>query len=193
VPAIAYPIAAHAVDVLKGFATLKTAERLREAQGLAEVRVGFVTETLEAGFPTREAAETYYTQACPGLLDQPFAQLQCRLKTVSKTKSERMTPDYEPGKRWPKPAKSSQSQWQVSVSYWKTLGGAIESPPPLDVNPKVQARAMRKRSLGQDLTPAEIKALAYTPLSPYLPQKTLDIGLFEVHLPENPNIIIADE
>jgi hypothetical protein len=192
-PAIAYPIAAHAVDVLKGYAALKKAERLREAQGLAESRVGFVTETLEAGFPTHEAAEAYYAQACPGLLEQPFAQLQCRIQAAPKKKASSTPPDFEPGKRWPKPANTQQSQWQVSVSYWKTLSGAIESPPPVQVNPAVQARAMRKRSLGQALTAAEVKALTYTPLNPYLPQKSLDIGLFEVHPPENPNIIIADE
>ena len=189
-PAIAYPIAAHAVDILKGFATLKQAERVREAQDIAGARVGCVSETLEAAFATREAAEAYYAQGFPGLLEQPFAQLQCRLKPGLKPKAQA---EAKSGKRWPELTSPPQSQWQLSVSYWKILKGPVEATEIPHVNPKVQARAMRKRSLGQDLTPAEIRALAHTPLNPYLPQKSLDIGLFEVHPPENPNIIIADE
>ena len=45
--------------------------------------------------------------------------------------------------------------------------------------------------------PAEFRdakqAIAHQPLRPVKPQQPLDIGLFEVRLPESPDIVVPDE
>lgn len=61
------------------------------------------------------------------------------------------------------------------------------------IPPIGQARHLRKKATGRDLTPEEIAALSQGPLMAARPQKALDFGLFDFPLPENPAIIIADE
>ncbi len=74
--------------------------------------------------------------------------------------------------------------WRLSLGYWKTAGPAAAAP---------QARQARRKALSRDLDAIALNAIAEQPLQPLHPQKALDIGLFEVRLPENPAVIIADE
>ena len=70
------------------------------------------------------------------------------------------------------------------VSYWRiaTAERPIETP---------QARKARRAR--QSLDPETLRAMARQPLRPTEPQQPLDIGLFEVRLPEAPHIVIPDE
>jgi hypothetical protein len=70
------------------------------------------------------------------------------------------------------------------VSYWRiaTAGRPIEAP---------QARRARRGK--QPLDPETLRAIAREPLRPVEPQQPLDIGLFEVRLPEAPHIVMPDE
>jgi hypothetical protein len=70
------------------------------------------------------------------------------------------------------------------VSYWRiaTAERPIEAP---------QARKARRAS--QPLDAEILRAIARTPLRPVEPQQPLDIGLFEVRLPESPHIVVPDE
>jgi hypothetical protein len=56
-----------------------------------------------------------------------------------------------------------------------------------------QARQARRRAEAAALDAKDLTLLAEQPLQPLYPQKALDIGLFETRLPENPDIIVADE
>ena len=70
------------------------------------------------------------------------------------------------------------------VSYWR-IGSAER---PIDAP---QARKARRSK--QSLAPETLQAIARQPLRPVEPQQPLDIGLFEVRLPENPDIVVPDE
>lgn len=74
--------------------------------------------------------------------------------------------------------------WRLSLGYWKTEGPAAAAP---------QARQARRKAHNRGLDALALNAIAEQPLRPLHPQKALDIGLFEVRLPENPAVIIADE
>jgi hypothetical protein len=74
--------------------------------------------------------------------------------------------------------------WRLSLGYWKSEGGAVTAP---------QARQARRKAHNADLDALALNAIAEQPLRPLHPQKALDIGLFEIRLPENPAVIIADE
>jgi hypothetical protein len=77
--------------------------------------------------------------------------------------------------------------WRLSVAYWR-IGGA-EAPaaePP-------QARKARRQKEGPAPDGDSLEALANQPLRPIKPQQPLDIGLFEVRLPEAPHIVVPDE
>ena len=192
-PAIAYPIAAHASDILKGLSPIDLAAREREATEIAGARVIFVSETLDPGFATREEAQTHFTRVCPGLIEQAYAQIKCRMIKPSKT-AKRLEPSFETGRRWPQAKRPPDSQWQLTLSYWKPFpasAGAASDPD--HINPALQARAMRKQELGLTLTPTELRALAHTPMIAYRPQKALDVGLFEYRPPDDPTILIPDE
>jgi hypothetical protein len=73
------------------------------------------------------------------------------------------------------------------VSYWRPLSAA---PAPGE---RPQARKARRRRAGEALSPDALRAMAAQPLRAVEPQRPLDIGLFEVRLPEAPHIVISDE
>jgi hypothetical protein len=187
---IAYPIATDAPDVLTRLkaGTLARAVREKEAEMTADARVAFVTEPAGPVFETKDAALAAYA----GLLndDNRFCQLVCRPREVKRLASKPLKPIFKDGERWPK-KEPVATVWQLSVSYWKIL--TIAQIRAAGLPPVGQARHLRKKSTGKDLTPEEIIALSQSPLLAARPQKALDFGLFDFPLPENPGIIIADE
>ncbi|WAC47437.1 hypothetical protein OVA03_12080 [Asticcacaulis sp. SL142] len=202
---VRYPIALHGIDVLNSWASKGFARAARESEAMAESgkSVQFVSEVVGPKFETESAALDYYGAQYPELLEDArpglrftpdaadnFARLMCRAEPVKSAK--RTTPVMAQGQRWPAPTKPVTSVWQLSLSYWKIIPKRVAKPA-AGLQPYIQARAVRKKALGQALTPEEVQALAANPLMSYRPQKALDIGLFEFIPPDNPNIIIADE
>ena len=73
------------------------------------------------------------------------------------------------------------------MAYWRTGVAAapeVEGP---------QARKARRQKDGPAPDGETLEALANQPLRPIKPQQPLDIGLFEVRLPEAPHIVVPDE
>jgi hypothetical protein len=119
-----------------------------------------------------------------------FCTLTCRIRDPKRGRKP-VQPVFTEGERWPRMQKASPSVWQLSLSYWKIM--TVAQAKAAGLPPAGQARHLRKRANGRDLTPEEIMALSLSPLTAARPQKALDFGLFDFPLPENPAIIIADE
>ena len=201
-PLIAYPIASDAHDALT---RLKTGEGLRavrekEAELAAKARVAFVTQTVGPVYELRDEAIDAYA----GLVEDDrkgrtfmpadsdrFCVLTCRIRDPKRGKSKPMQPVFAEGQRWPARREPVASVWQLSLSYWKIM--TVAQAKAAGLPPVGQARHLRKKATGRDLTPEEIAALSQGPLMAARPQKALDFGLFDFPLPENPAIIIADE
>jgi hypothetical protein len=199
---IAYPIASDAHDALT---RLKAGESLRairekEAEVAAKARVAFVTQTVGPVYETRDEALNAYA----GLVEDDrkgrtfmpadsdrFCLLTCRIRDPKRGKSKPMQPVFAEGQRWPARREPVASVWQLSLSYWKIM--TVAQAKAAGIPPIGQARHLRKKATGRDLTPEEIAALSQGPLAAARPQKALDFGLFDFPLPENPAIIIADE
>ncbi len=164
------------------------APREREASDAVRARVAFVTQPVGPIYETREEAAT---QAGALLDNTPVCTLVCRARDFIPRKSKPIQPVFTDGARWPKAQKPTETVWQLSVSYWKIITDV--QPTTASVTTKHQARHVRKKTLGEDLTPDEIRALSQTPLLAVRPQKALDFGLFDFPLPEDPGRIIADE
>ncbi|MFT3998489.1 MAG: hypothetical protein QM667_13885 [Asticcacaulis sp.] len=189
-PAIAYPVAHNALDIVLNWneGAMPCAERERSARDLCGKEVTFVRETLDPGFASEDAARAHYER----LLTAPFASLICtfeRTRIPSRAEASRRN-----GQRWDKAAAELPAQWKLSLSYWK-IGAKRPVPSPSSTGPSIplQARAARKKALDVPLTTEEVQALAHAPLMAYRPQKALDVGLFEFIPPDNPGIILADE
>ncbi|HTM80107.1 hypothetical protein [Asticcacaulis sp.] len=199
---IAYPIAADAHEALT---RLKAGEGLRavrekEAELAAKARVAFVTQTVGPVYESRNEALDAYA----GLVEDDrkgrtfmpaesdrFCVLTCRIRDPKRGKSKPMQPVFAEGQRWPQKREPVASVWQLSLSYWKIM--TVAQAKAAGIPPIGQARHLRKKATGRDLTPEEIAALSQGPLMAARPQKALDFGLFDFPLPENPAIIIADE
>ena len=95
-------------------------------------------------------------------------------------------PAFSDGRRWPKPRRLIKTVWRLTIGYWRPVDPA--SAPALP-----QARAVRRGGSDQELDPAALRAMARQPLQPVKPQQALDIGLFEVRLPDAPHIVMPDE
>lgn len=188
---VSFPIAADAQGALK--APLGRAAREREAREAAGDEVSFMRELTGPEFATREAALAAYA----GRLDAPGSTVApedryCELMEVAPEASRRRLggqaePTFEAGRRWPKPPAPMPTVWRLSVAYWR-IGQAQAAAPDLP-----QARAVRRREGGQALEPKALRQMAEQALKPVSPQQPLDIGLFEVRLPESPNVIVPDE
>ena len=199
---IAYPIAADAHDAL---ARLRAGEGLRasrekEAELAAKARVAFVTQAVGPVYESRDEALDAYA----GLVEDDrkgrtfmpadsdrFCLLTCRIRDPRRGKSKPMQPVFAEGHRWPARREPVASVWQLSLSYWKIM--TVAQAKAAGLPPVGQARHLRKKATGRDLTPEEIAALSQGPLTAARPQNALDFGLFDFPLPENPAIIIADE
>ena len=186
--AILYPVATNAEQALtrpKG-----RAARESEARRRAGEAVVFATDPVGPAFATREAALDAYkgrvederTGAMPEAEDR-----YCRLveQVAEGAKAPRpVEPTYADGHRWPSAPRPPKTVWRLAVSYWRigTAARPLEAP---------QARVARKS--GEAVDPETLRAIARTPLRATKPQQPLDIGLFEVHPPEAPHIVMPDE
>ncbi len=170
--AILYPIANSPAQALEQ--PVGRAARESDAQRLAGEAVSFVREFVGQPFRDEEEARRVWAAR----LDGPGSGLQpedrfCDLKPIIQ--------------RSRVPFVAPHSVWRLSVGYWKI--GAV-------VNPKAdlpQARAARRTRKGDLPDTAALGALAHQPLRPIKPQQPLDIGLFEVPMPEDPQRLIPDE
>jgi hypothetical protein len=188
---VRYPIAANAEAALS--APLGRAARESEARELVGSDLGFVRELTGPAFATRGDAETAYA----GRVDIAGAPLvesedrYCNLAEViagaSAAEAGQAEPVFEHGHRWPKPSRPLQTVWRLSIGYWRLAADPVHN---ADLP---QARAARRKAKARELEPAALRAMARQPLRPVQPQQPLDIGLFEVHPPEAPHIIMPDE
>lgn len=174
--AILYPIAANAEAALTG--PKGRAAREREAERVAGEPVAFVREFTGPSFKSEAEARAHYA----GRLDdeRPGSRVTiapedrfCDLKPIAQR--SRM------------PFTHPHTVWRLSVGYWRI--GEAAAPD----GETVQARKARRQKTGEAPDAETLEAMANQPLQPIKPQKALDIGLFEVRLPENPGIIVADE
>lgn len=193
--AILYPIAASPEAALAGASP--RAAREKQAQTLAEEPVAFVTVALDPGFATFEAALNHYAGRLDD--DRPGHRAAvapedrfCQLAQVMAhgAAAEPVQPTLKDGRRWPAPPTTPPNTvWRLQVSFWRPISAAPVAP---DTLAQTQARKARRR--GQEpMDPKSLRALTRQPLLPVKPQQPLDIGLFEIRLPENPNIIVPDE
>lgn len=183
---ILYPVAETAEAALhapRGFAA-----REREAGQLAGREVEFVTEAVGPAFATREAAVEAYAGRGEG---EPWRQLRAVSVPPGAKPRPRapVKPVFRDGRRWPSPEAqaSERTLWRLSVSFWriaKAGTAGIDTP---------ARRLRRDAAAGRALDPEALEALARQPLRAHAPQHALDIGLFEVRLPEDPSIIVPDE
>ena len=186
--AILYPVAANAEQALsrpKGRAARESDARRRAGEAVV-----FASDPVGPAFATREAALDAYrgrvederTGATPETPDRYCRLIEQVAEGARPPKPVAAT--YADGHRWPAPAKAPRTVWRLSVSYWRigTADRPLEAP---------QARAARRSK--QAVAPETLHAIAQTPLRPTKPQQPLDIGLFEVHPPEAPHIIMPDE
>jgi hypothetical protein len=184
--AVLYPVAPNAEAALS--APLGRAARERDAKTRAKAEVRFVVEETGPGFETREAALAAYA----GKIEAGPEDRYCTLReVVAAVKGRRpvvapVRPAFHEGRRWPEPKAKPQTVWRLSISYWKVLGADAEAEP-------AQARAARRDRRAEDLEPQQLRAMTRQRLMPVKPQQPLDIGLFEVRMPEDPSKIIPDE
>ena len=174
--AILYPVAVNAEQALAR--PVGRVAREREARAAAGEAVVFATDPTGPAFATREAAEDAYRAP----LGEGFARVTEQILPGQRLKA--VEPTFSDGKRWPAPPPAPRTAWRLMVSYWRiaTAERPIETP---------QARKARRAR--QSLDPETLRAMARQPLRPTEPQQPLDIGLFEVRLPEAPHIVIPDE
>lgn len=190
---VLHPVAANADAALN--APLGRAAREREAAALAGEPVEFVVEAAGPAFESREAA----LEAYAGRVEAPGRSAvapEDRFCDLREMLADRPPPPARPakadGRRWPAPPPPPATLWRLSVSYWRPVSAAAEmasAGAELD-----QARRLRRaRRDSRALDAAALRRLAGQPLRPVRPQQPLDLGLFEVRLPENPSIVMPDE
>ena len=187
--AIRYPIAQTAEAALS--AALGRAARASEAEALTGARVEFASEAAGPSFASREAALDAYA----GRLDDERPghsatiapeDRYCALIELSTAPTPAMQPVYRDGRRWPEPPAAAPAiAWRLSVRYWRVV-----SPPLLEPGQEPPARGRRRFA---DMDAKALRERLSEPLRPVKPQQPLDIGLFEVRLPESPHIIVPDE
>ena len=193
--AILYPIAASPEAALAD--ARPRAARQKQAEVLAGEPVAFVTLPLDPTFASLDAALDHYA----GCLDDDrpghraavapedrFCQLVQVIAQGAPAKP--VQPSLKNGRRWPAPPTTPPNTvWRLQVSFWRPVSAAPDVP---DTLAQTQARKARRRAQ-EPVDPKSLRALTRQPLLPVKPQQPLDIGLFEVRLPENPNIIVPDE
>ena len=173
---ILYPIASGAEAALN--APCGRAAREREAERIAAEPVAFVREFTGPAFKDEEEARAHWA----GRLDDERPG-----QRVSLQPEDRFC-DLRPIiQRSRIPLAPSHTVWRLSVAYWRT-GGV---PEPEAEGP--QARKARRQKEGPAPGGETLEALTNQPLRPIKPQQPLDIGLFEVRLPEAPHIVVPDE
>jgi hypothetical protein len=173
---ILYPIALGADAALA--APKGRAAREREAERIAAEPVAFVREFTGPSFRDEDEARSHWA----GQLDDerpgqrvsvPPEDRFCELKPI--IQRSRM------------PFAPAHTVWRLSVAYWR-IGGA-----PAEAVEAAQARKARRQKDGPPPDGDTLEAMANQPLRPIKAQQPLDIGLFEVRLPEAPHIVVPDE
>jgi hypothetical protein len=192
--AVRYPIAANAEAALS--APVGRAARASEAGLLAGADVGFAKEAVGPAFPSRDEALAAYAGRIDD--DRTGAAIQpedryCELRELAATRPPRpgtvksMRPVYRAGRRWPEPAKTPETVWRLSISYWRIQPEHAAHATPLGPD------AAPSRRLTTALDAQALRERVSEPLRPVKPQQPLDIGLFEVRPPEAPHIVMPDE
>lgn len=176
-----YPVANDGVAALG--APLGHALRAREAEALAGEPVAFASERVGPPCPTREAALELAAKLGAGSAD-PGAVRIVEVFDGARPPPP-ATPLSEGGRRWPEPPAPPRTVWRIQVDFWRP---ASRTPAIL----QAQARHVRKRAQA-DLSGDHLSAFSRQPLRPVRPQQPLDIGLFEVRAPENPDRLLPDE
>lgn len=193
---ILYPVAPNGDAALN--APLGRAARQREAEAAAGQEVVFETEAVGPAFATRAAALDAYAGRLDD--DRPGRTLSvavedqfCRLAEIAapgggRTRAPRpVEPTHAEGRRWPSaPPSPPATVWRLQVSYWRIASAER----PID---HPQARQARRGTAGREVGGAALNSMARQPLRPVKAQQPLDIGLFEVRLPESPHIVVPDE
>jgi hypothetical protein len=173
---ILYPIASGAEGALT--APKGRAAREREAERLVQEPVAFVREFTGPAFKDEDEARAHWA----GRLDDERAG-----QRVSVPPEDRFC-DLKPIiQRSRIPLAPAHTVWRLSVAYWRT--GAT----PAAETETDQARKARRQKEGPAPDGEALEALANQPLRPIKAQQPLDIGLFEVRLPEAPHIVVPDE
>ena len=173
---ILYPIGSSAEEALAK--PRGRAAREREAERLAHEPVAFVREFTGPTFKTEDEARAHWA----GRLDDERAGSRTTIAP------EDRFCDLKPiAQRSRMPFTHPHTVWRLSVGYWRVGEAAA---PEAETQ---QARKARRQKAGDAPDAETLEALTNQPLQPIKPQKALDIGLFEVRLPENPGIIVADE
>ncbi|MDP3660242.1 hypothetical protein [Phenylobacterium sp.] len=186
--AILYPVAANGEAALA--APRGRAARESQARSLAGRDVAFVSEAVGPAFATREAALGAYAprleDATPGLAaEDRFCRLAETVAPAQRAELAPVSPANSDGRRWPAARPAPRTVWRLQVSYWRIAGDRVAEAP--------QARRARRSGEASALPPETLRAMADQPLRPFKPQQALDIGLFEVRLPEAPHIVVPDE
>jgi hypothetical protein len=154
------------------------AARERDAERIAAEPVAFVREFTGPTFKDEDEARAHWA----GRLDDerpgqrvslPSEDRFCELKPIIHRSRIPLAPAH--------------TVWRLSVAYWR-VGGA-----PAAEAEAAQARKARRQKAGPAPDGETLEALANQPLRPIKPQQPLDIGLFEVRLPEAPHIVVPDE
>lgn len=192
--AILYPVADTAEQAL--YSPRGVAARERDAEALAGGRVVFERRLVGPAYRSREQA----LDAFAGRVDDdrperafaPAAETRwCELKGVMPEGVRApvpVKPTMKEGRRWPTPPAAAPGLvWRLSVAFWRVVGE--EALPELPA-----ARALRRDGgTATQLDARALRLLASQPLRPFKPQQPLDMGLFEVRLPEAPHIVVPDE
>lgn len=179
-----YPVAADGEAALR--APMGHAVRAREAEVVAGEAVLFASERIGPACPTREAAADLLAHMTEGVL-RPIDSGSVRLVEVfdGARPPAPARPLTQGGRRWPEPPPPVRTVWRIQVDFWR----------PVSQEPAIlrsQARRVRRRP-PSELSGDDLNAFARQPLRPVRPQQPLDIGLFEVRAPENPNRLLPDE
>jgi hypothetical protein len=178
--AILYPVAETAEQALH--APHAFAEREREARAAAGGAVRFVSEAVGPGFVSEDAARAAYCGLPPGewRTFRPVSEA----KPIAPRK-----PVNRDGRRWPAPKPvAAPVLWRMSISYWRIVREDDLAPMLKD-----PARRLRRDPAAEALDARSLRALTHQPLRAAKPQQALDIGLFEVRLPEDPARTMPDE
>jgi hypothetical protein len=184
-----FPVAANADAALQ--APLGFAMRETEARALADgAAVAFTVEWVGPVWPDLATAEAAFAKRLAGtggdwwrlkpvIAPPPGAKLR---------KPAPVKPTFKGGKRWPILSETERpvTGWRLSIRYWRAGEAAA-------VRPKGPARRLRRDPAASGLEAEALRLLAEQPLQALLPQRALDIGLFEVHPPDQPYLVIPDE
>ena len=184
-----FPVAPNADVALQ--APLGFAMRELEARALADgATVKFVVEWVGPVWPALAAAEAAFAERLAGKSGDWWS-LKPVVAPPPGTKARKtapVKPSFKNGKRWPTLSELERpaTGWRLSIRYWRIGDEIVE-------RPKGPARRLRRDPAASSLEAEALRLLAEQPLQALLPQRALDIGLFEIHPPDQPYLVIPDE